>query len=138
MVWFSKRYGKTLISDNIVVQKFQALVLASQTLNTEADDAHLIYNSTKGLVFLGTPHIGSGVGRQKQIWMLKKIAKAAFTQVPPKLESALELHSDELADLADDFRRISLWTERKLGIYTYFETYAHAKVGELVSCRCLG
>jgi hypothetical protein len=68
--------------------------------------------------------------------MLKQIAKAAFTEVPPKLEAALALHSDELADLADDFRKITLWTERKLIIYTYFETRTTAAIGELVSSPC--
>jgi protein SERAC1 len=127
-----------------VAQILQALVLASQAVHTQVDDAHLIYNSVKGLIFLGTPHAGSTVDRQKRIRILKMIAKAAFTEVPPKLESALELHSDELADLADDFRKITLWTKRKLIIYTYFETRATAAIGDLVSsqysvhilCRC--
>ena len=109
--------------------------MASQAVHTQADDAHLIYNSAKGLVFLGTPHAGSAVDNQKRIQMLKKIAKAAFTEVPPKLESALALHSDEIANLADDFRKITLWTERKLIIYTYFETRATAAIGELVSSQ---
>jgi hypothetical protein len=108
-------------------------VLAAQAVNTQADDAHFIYEATKGLIFLGTPHAGSAVDQKKRVWMLKKIAKAAFTKVPAKLESALELYSDELRDLADDFRRISLWTERKLIIYTYYETHSTAAVGELVS-----
>ena len=110
--------------------------MASQAVHTRVDDAHLIYNSAKGLVFLGTPHAGSAVDKQKRIWMLKKIAKAVFTEVPPKLESALALHSDELADLADDFRKITLWSERKLTIYTYFETRTTAAIGELVSSQC--
>ena len=101
-------------------------------MNTQADDAHLIYQSTKGLVFLGTPHAGSAIDKKKRIWILKKVAKIAFTEVPPKLESALELHSDELGDLADDFRKITLWTERKLTIYTYYETHSMAAVGERV------
>jgi hypothetical protein len=102
-------------------------------VNTEADDAHLIYKSTKGLMFLGTPHVGSVMDKKKRVWILKKIAKVAFTEVPPKLESALELHSDELSDLADDFRKITLWTERQLIIYTYYETHSMAAAGERVS-----
>lgn len=107
-------------------------MLASQAVNTEADDAQHIYNSTKGLIFLGTPHLGSAIDKKKRLQVLKTIAKAAFTEVPPKLESALELHSDELADLADDFRKITLWTERKLTIYTYYETKTTASAGELI------
>jgi len=112
-------------------------VLASQAINTEADDAHLIYNSTKGIVFFGTPHAGSAADKKKRVWVLQKIAKVAFTEVPPKLESALELHSDELADLADDFRKISLWTKRELILYTYFETRTIAMLGEVVGINKL-
>jgi hypothetical protein len=118
-------------------QMSQALVLAAQAVNTHADDAHLIYEATKGIIFLGTPHAGSAVDQKKRVWILKKIAKAAFTAVPPKLESALEQHSDELRDLADDFRRITLWTERQLIIYTYYETHSTAAVGERVRTGCL-
>lgn len=114
----------------LIIKK--ALVLASQAVNTEADDAHLIYNSTKGLMFFGTPHAGSATNNTKRVWVLQKIAKAAFTEVPPRLEAALEMHSDELADLADDFRKTSLWIRRGVIIYTYFETRTTAKLGEVV------
>ena len=106
-------------------------------MNTQTDDAHLIYESTNGLVFLGTPHSGSAVDKRKRIWILKNIAKVAFSEVPPKLESALEMHSDELSDLTDDFRKTTLWRERKLIIYTYFETRTTAAAGEHVSSCCI-
>jgi hypothetical protein len=88
-------------------------------------------------MFFGTPHTGSAVDKQKRVRVLKKLAKIALTKVPPKLESTLELHSDDLADLADDFRKIGLWTKRELIIYTYYETQAHAKLGEVVSHAAL-
>ncbi|GLA10374.1 hypothetical protein AnigIFM60653_004107, partial [Aspergillus niger] len=65
-------------------------------------------------MFFGTPHMGSAVSKQRRVQILKKIAKATFTEAPPKIESALELHSDELAGLADDFRKCSLWTRKEL------------------------
>ena len=60
------------------------------------------------------------------------IAKAAFIEVPPKLESELVMHSDELMDLADDFRKSSIYVLKKLEIYTYFETRTMAKIGAVV------
>lgn len=110
----------------------QALVLASQTLLTQADDAHHIYNASKALMFFGTPNAGSAADKAKRVWLLKKVAKAVFAEVPPKLESALELHSDELLDLADDFRKTSLCVRRELTIYTYYETHTTAKLGDRV------
>ena len=107
-------------------------MLASQALNTEADDAHLIYNFTKGIMFFATPHMGSAVSKHTRAQILKKIAKVAFTEAPPKIESALEQHSDELADLADDFQKTSLWTRRELVIYTYFENRTDARLGDVV------
>jgi len=87
-------------------------------------------------MFLGTPNAGSAVDQEKRVWLLKMIAKAAFTQVPPKLESALELHSDELLDLADDFRKSTIYVLKQIEIYTYFETHTTAKLDALV--RSLG
>jgi len=114
----------------LVIKK--TLILASQAVITEADDAHLVYKSTKGLMFFGTPNAGSAAGRAHRVQILQKIAKVAFTEVPPKLESALESHSDELLDLADDFRKTSLFTLKQLNIYTYVETRTTAKLGALV------
>ena len=89
-------------------------------------------------MFFGTPNAGSAADKAKRVWLLKKIAKAAFTEVPPKLESALELHSDELLDLADDFRKTSLCVNRELTIYTYYETHTTPKLGERVLIHCVG
>jgi hypothetical protein len=100
---------------------------------TKNDDAHLIYKATKGLMFFGTPNAGSTVSKTARVQLLQTIAKVAFTKVPPKLNSALESHSDELLDLADDFRTISLWTLKELNIYTYFETRTTVELGKRVS-----
>jgi len=65
--------------------------------------------------------------------ILKSLAKIAFTEVPPKLQRELLLHSDELLELSDAFRETTLWKERKLVIYTFYETQAMAKLGQVVS-----
>ncbi|KAJ5219204.1 uncharacterized protein N7498_001303 [Penicillium cinerascens] len=102
------------------------------TVVTELDNAHRIYRATKGLIFFGTPHAGSAVAKIRRVQILKQIAKVAFTEVPPKLDSALEMHSDELLDLADDFRMMSLYTLRQIAIYSYAESRTTPKLNALV------
>lgn len=65
--------------------------------------------------------------------VLKAIARVAFVSVPPKLDSALKSHSDELNDLTDDFRRTSLWLDQKLIIYSYYESFGDGVLGDIVS-----
>jgi hypothetical protein len=64
--------------------------------------------------------------------ILQKIAKAAFTEVPPKVEAALRDGSDELLDLADDFRKTSPYVDGKLIIASYYEQKSMAGLGERV------
>lgn len=111
---------------------FKALVLASQALETQVDEAHLVYNSTKGIMFFGTPNAGSSLGAQTRIRILQNIARVSFTKVPPKLEEALSMHSDELLDLADDFRKLTLCTQKTITVYSYYEGNTTAKVGSRV------
>jgi len=60
------------------------------------------------------------------------MAKAAFTEIPPKLEQALQTGSDELLDLADEFRKISLYVEGQLIIASYYEQVATLGLGARV------
>ena len=83
-------------------------------------------------MLFGTPNAGSKVEEKKRVQLLKKMAKAAFTEVPPKIESALELHSDELLDLADDFRKIDICKHNRLLIYSFYETLDTKLLGERV------
>ena len=106
--------------------------MASQTLHTRKGNFHYLYNATVGLVLFGTPHLGSGVGSQFVTQPLKKIAKVAFTKVPAQLDAALTQHSNELSDLGDNFRSTTLWTEKRLEIYTYYETKTVARIGSVV------
>jgi hypothetical protein len=75
------------------------------------------------LFFFRTPHLGSRAGDATPVTVLTAVAKAAFVRVPPKPDSALKLHSDELNDLTDDFRRTSLWLNQKLIIYSYYKSF---------------
>jgi hypothetical protein len=84
-------------------------------------------------MFFGTPNAGSAMDSKTRIQILQKIAKVAFTEVPPKIERALELHSDELLDLADDFRKIEICKTNRLLIYSFYETRDTKFLGERVS-----
>ena len=110
-------------------------MLASKSLNLREDDSHLLYESTKALVFCGTPHLGSAAGELKRVKLIKAIGAAAFVKVPKNVATALEQHSHELSDLADDFRHIGLYEDKQLDIYTYFETVTTAKLSSLVSSQ---
>ncbi|KAI8679350.1 hypothetical protein NCS57_00213000 [Fusarium keratoplasticum] len=110
----------------------QAILLASKELHNQESDKRLIYTSTRGLFFFGTPHLGSRAGEATRAAVLKAIAKVAFVKVPPKLDSALKSHSDELNDLTDDFRRTSLWLDQKLIIYSYYESFGDGALGDIV------
>ncbi|KAK0613234.1 hypothetical protein B0T14DRAFT_605806 [Immersiella caudata] len=109
-----------------------AICLAHQSLSTRMGQYHHIYNSTKGLILFGTPHLGSGVNKQWLAQILKKIAGVAFMAVPPKLESALESHSDELSDLMDSFRATTLLVNRHVEIYTFYESVRDRRFNSLI------
>jgi len=83
-------------------------------------------------MFFGTPNAGSNVDKRKRVEMLKAIAKIAFTEVPPKIESLLALHSDELLDLADNFRDIDICDRSDLLLYSFYETRTFPGVGQRV------
>lgn len=110
----------------------QALVLAARDGDDGRDE---IYRSTIGVVFFGTPNLGSNADKKKRIQILKNIAKTAFSEIPPKIEVALKLHSNELLDLADDFRKLDICETNRLRIYSYHETHKTKSLGELVSPR---
>jgi hypothetical protein len=69
----------------------------------------------------------------KRVWVLQKMAKAAFTEIPPKMEEALKSGSDELVDLADSFRLLSIYVEYKLIMISFVETMGTVGLGTRVS-----
>jgi hypothetical protein len=83
-------------------------------------------------MFFATPNAGSYADKKKRVQMLKNIGKIAFKRVPPKIESALQLHSDELTDLADEFRKIDICDTKSLQIYSFYELRDTELLGDLV------
>jgi len=107
----------------------KALLITSRDEGNGRGD---IYSSTVSVMFFGTPNAGSTMDKKKRIQILKPIGKVAFIEVPPKIEDALTSHSDELLDLADDFRRIDICKSSRLLIYSFFEAHDTPYLGERV------
>jgi hypothetical protein len=107
-------------------------VEASTNVLTQANDLDKLYYAVKGFVFFGVPHTGSDVVDMQRIQILRMMARVAFTQIPPKLEQALKSGSDELLDLTDSFRKISLYQENKLVIISFYELISTAGLGARV------
>jgi hypothetical protein len=83
-------------------------------------------------MFFGTPNAGSEMAKKKRIQVLKNIGKVSFTQVPPRIERALELHSDELIDLAEAFRDLDICDTKSLQIHSFYETKSTRLLGDRV------
>ena len=88
-------------------------------------------------MFFGILHGGGSVLGVKRVWVLQKMAKAAFPEIPPKLKAALISSSDELIDPADSFRLLSIYIEYKIVMIRFFEVLStpglHYRVRTLLS-----
>lgn len=75
-----------------------------------------ISESTVGIIFLGTPHQGSK--KVAYATVLSNIAIALRNKTQPRLVKALQINSEELMQLAADFRlQVS-----KYHVYSFYET----------------
>lgn len=80
-------------------------------------------------MFFGTPHLGSGAGDLMRVKLATLVARAVLVKTPRKIDDALKLHSDELLDLSDNFRKTTMWTERRVEVYTFYETRSDPRLG---------
>jgi len=111
----------------------QALVAMAKASVTQANDLHHLYDSVRGFIFFGTPQGGSSVLGKHRVHIIKRMCRAAFVEIPPKLEGALESGSDEILDLAEDFRNTRPFQEQALFIATYYEQLGTAGLSGRVS-----
>ncbi|CAH0004296.1 unnamed protein product [Clonostachys byssicola] len=107
----------------------QALWAGSLEGKLRANSQSRIYNATKGLIFFGTPHLGSQASSQKRVQFLQAIASLAFTQIPPKIEAALKSHSDELFDLSGHFAKTTLCLDRRVLVTSFYEKVTDSRLG---------
>ena len=91
---------------NLLTKTLQALIRSSEYFhNKQNERLGTIYNSTYGVVFLGTPHRGSdkaGLGH-----LVAGIAKVTLRQPNPHLLRSLEQDSDVLEHQRASFASVS-------------------------------
>lgn len=68
--------------------------------------------------------------RSKILYAL--LMRLVLSSCPPKLESALQSGSDEVLDLSEDFRKISLFVEMKLLVASFYEQRSTFGLGSRV------
>lgn len=103
----------------------------NQSKRVERQNA--IYDSLAGLVFMGTPQLGSGIVNKDRVKLLETLARITFKKPPKKIVNALAAHSGELEKLSDAFRMTTVFTKHDIEIVSAYETIATAFVGERVS-----
>ncbi|OXV06287.1 hypothetical protein Egran_05945 [Elaphomyces granulatus] len=109
-----------------------ALVIANENKSMRVEDRNQIYLSTVGCFFYGTPNCGSSIGQAKRVKIVSSVLKVASFELPEKIMKALELHSDEVFDLAEGFLELDICRKETITMYTYYETRNLPELGELV------
>ena len=100
--------------------------------NSRIQAQNALYDSIAGLVFLRTPHAGSGITHKLAVKTLQLLSKASFKNAPDKLLKALEANSDKLIELSDNFAKTTIFTAKGIQICTYYETCTTPFIGEEV------
>lgn len=101
----------------------QTLVIASQ----EAPFSHVI-NSTRGVIFFGTPHQGSGLANYAST--LTRVPSSLALKPPPALLNSLKNKSLSLANLTDDFKKLAIF--QNISIVSFYETRTMTILSKLV------
>jgi protein SERAC1 len=76
-----------------------------------------IFNATKGVVFLGTPHRGTGHASLASI--IVTIARLSLKDTNDSIVRVLEHRSETLARIADPFNRMV--TRREVKVFSFVE-----------------
>lgn len=85
-----------------------------------------IYQSTKAVIFFGTPNAGSNVDKKKRVEILKTIVKASFQEVPPKIESLQSLTRMSFWTWQTSFFRTAICRNPAVFIYSFYVTPGEA------------
>jgi len=96
-----------------------------------------IIEDLSAVVFLGTPHRGSGAVQVGEI--ARRVASALMTDTSPAILDSLGLRNDDLVRNQQSFARI--WDERRFEVKTFQESKGVSGVNlgilnDLVSLRC--
>ncbi|RFU29824.1 hypothetical protein B7463_g6499, partial [Scytalidium lignicola] len=88
-----------------------------------------IYNSTVGIIFLGTPHRGSNKARYAEV--LRKVVSAAGFDTATQNIKALHIDSTELEIIHELFMKLYMRPDRHFTIITFHEAKGIAGLGYL-------
>ncbi|KAK3689559.1 hypothetical protein B0T22DRAFT_514097 [Podospora appendiculata] len=102
-----------------------ALRKANHDIKLDPDIAD-IANSTKGVVFFGTPH--RGADSTKWLALLSGIAAAATNKPQSEFVTTLQTNSADLMKISEDFRPIA----HKYAVASFYEEHAHRLLGTVV------
>ncbi|KAK3383209.1 Alpha/Beta hydrolase protein [Lasiosphaeria ovina] len=105
-------------------------IITKSMLTKVREDSQLgtagILNSTKGIIFFGTPHRGS----KSTNWaaVVSKIASTTLLGQDSQLLKLLELHSPDLLKISQDFRGLA----SEYAITSFYEQNAHRMARTLI------
>ncbi|RDW65049.1 hypothetical protein BP6252_10700 [Coleophoma cylindrospora] len=105
-----------------------------ETLTNSAKLAQGLYESISGLIFFGTPHLGSRIDEKNRVQVLKGLI-GSFATIPKNLTKALVSESVELGDLSKFFEKTKLYTDGKISIRSFFETITRAVYGTVITTK---
>jgi hypothetical protein len=77
----------------------------------------LIYDSTKGIIFFGTPHGGSDIAELATL--LNDLARVTFQSPNTRILKSLEPDSELLDNLRDSFSQ--MLEDKKFLVHSFFE-----------------
>ena len=128
--------------DGSVVDRSQLLVdihkrTSQGDKTTEFLDQKGFYDSIAGLVFMGTPHLGSAAGQNIWITVLKSIGNIFSLCGPDNIIDALEARSGALNKLSSDFAATSIFKKEEIKMASFYECMTTPPLGQEVSnLRC--
>jgi hypothetical protein len=92
-----------------------------------------VYSATRAVFFFGTPHRGAAALNTKRLGILMNLAQFVTSRIPKELVEALKVRADELFQINDQFRNISLLQDNLLSITCFYERVEMPGLGDLVS-----
>ncbi|KAK4171599.1 hypothetical protein QBC36DRAFT_365913 [Triangularia setosa] len=103
----------------------QAITIANQNRRRSPWYAD-IADSTKGIVFFGTPH--RGADKTKWLGLVSGIVQAATNQPKSKFINVLKTHSADLLEFSEEFKPYV----KEYAIASFYEEHPHRILGSLV------
>ena len=117
---------QTLPSIDHSLITFQALIHSDNVRNTQPHLAH-IFSATRGIIFLGTPHRGTGVISLAKV--VASVAQLASQNTNINLIRDLERDSQILDRIRDSFSRIL--DRRTLSVWSFVEELSMTGLGRV-------